>query len=131
MLKAQEVDLERIRPLELARRWDATDRQAIEMCLQSVKEGLLELRWDLLCPRCRGAKFTATALDQLPNGAHCSSCNIDYDRDFARNVELTFHPSPTIRDISSGEFCLFGPMSTPHVKVQIALEPGETRAVPA
>lgn len=131
MLKAQEVDLERIRPLELARRWDATDRQAIEMCLQSVKEGLLELRWDLLCPRCRGAKLTATALDQLPSGAHCSSCNIDYDRDFARNVELTFHPSPTIRDILSGEFCLFGPMSTPHVKVQIALEPGETRAVPA
>ena len=66
MLKAQEVDLERIRPLELARRWDATDRQAIEMCLQSVKEGLLEMRWDLLCPRCRGAKLTATTLDQLP-----------------------------------------------------------------
>ena len=77
MLKAQEVDLEHIRPLELARRWDATDWQAIEMCLQSVKEGLLELRWDLLCPRCRGAKFTATALDQPPNGAHCSSFNID------------------------------------------------------
>lgn len=31
----------------------------------------------------------------------------------------------------SGEFCLFGPMSTPHVKVQVALEPGETRSVPA
>ena len=101
------------------------------MCLQSVKEGLLELRWDLLCPRCCGAKFTATALDQLPNGAHCSYCNIDYDRDFARNVELTFHPSPTIRDILSGELCLFGHMSTPHVKVQIALEAGENRAVPA
>ncbi len=131
LLKAQEVDLERIRPLELARRWDATDRQAIEMCLQSVKEGLLQMRWDLLCPRCRGAKLTATTLDQLPKGAHCTSCNIDYDRDFARNVELTFHPAPTIREILSGEFCLFGPMSTPHVKVQIALEPGETRSVPA
>ena len=131
MLKAQEVDLERIRPLELARRWDTSERQAIEMCLQSVKEGLLELRWDLLCPRCRGAKLTATSLDRLPSGAHCSSCNIDYDREFARNVELTFHPAPTIREILSGEFCLFGPMSTPHVKVQMGLEPGETRSVPA
>lgn len=131
MLRAQEVDLERIRPLELAKRWEATDRQAIEMCLQSVKEGLLELRWDLLCPRCRGAKLTASTLDQLPKGAHCTSCNIDYDRDFARNVELTFHLAPTIREILSGEFCLFGPMSTPHVKVQVALEPGETRTVPA
>ena len=131
MLKAQEVDLERIRPLELGRRWDTSERQAIEMCLQSVKEGLLELRWDLLCPRCRGAKLTATSLDRLPSGAHCSSCNIDYDREFAHNVELTFHPAPTIREILSGEFCLFGPMSTPHVKVQMGLEPGETRSVPA
>ncbi len=131
MLSAQEVDLERIRPLELARRWDVNERLATEMCLQSVKEGLLELRWDLLCPRCRGAKLTVAALDLLPRGAHCSSCNIDYDRDFARNVELTFHPAPAIREILSGEFCLFGPMSTPHVKVQIALEPGESRTVPA
>lgn len=131
MLTAQEVDLERIRPLELARRWNTNERMATEMCLQSVKEGLLQLRWDLLCPRCRGAKLTATSLDRLPSGAHCGSCNIDYDRDFSRNVELTFHPSPAIREILSGEFCLFGPMSTPHVKVQIALEPGETRAVPA
>lgn len=131
LLTAQEVDLERIRPLELARRWNTNERMTIEMCLQSVKEGLLQLRWDLLCPRCRGAKLTATSLDRLPSGAHCGSCNIDYDRDFSRNVELTFHPSPAIREILSGEFCLFGPMSTPHVKVQIALEPGETRTVPA
>lgn len=131
MLRAQEVDLERIRPLELARRWGAADRQAVEMCLQSVKEGLLEMRWDLLCPRCRGAKLTSATLDQVPKGAHCSSCNIDYDREFARNVELTFHPAPAIREILSGEFCLFGPMSTPHVKIQTALEAGETRAIPA
>lgn len=131
LLTAQEVDLERIRPLGLARRWNTDERMTTEMCLQSVKEGLLQLRWDLLCPRCRGAKLTANSLDRLPNGAHCGSCNIDYDRDFSRNVELTFHPSPVIREILSGEFCLFGPMSTPHVKVQIALEPGETRTVPA
>lgn len=131
MLQAQEVDLERIRPLELSKRWETNERQTIEMCLESVKAGLLELRWDLLCPRCRGAKLTAPSLDRLPSGAHCSSCNIEYDRDFTRNVELTFHPAPAIREILSGEFCLFGPMSTPHVKVQVGLEPGASRDVPA
>ena len=30
-----------------------------------------------------------------------------------------------------GEFCLFGPMSTPHVKVQVALEPGQSRTLSA
>ena len=131
MLAAQEIDLMRIRPLALARRWGARERDVIELCLQSVKDGLLESCWDLLCPRCRGAKLTVTSLDMLPRGAHCSSCNIGYDREFATNVELTFHPSPAVREVVDGEFCLFGPMTTPHVKVQVTLEPGETRTIEA
>jgi class 3 adenylate cyclase len=131
MLAAQEVDLMRIRPLVLAASWDVGAREVVEMCLQAVRDGLLELRWDLLCPRCRGAKLTADSLDRLPRGAHCNSCNIDYQRDFARNVELTFHPAPSVREVIDGEFCLFGPMSTPHVKLQVTLEPRQSRSVPA
>ena len=66
LMTAQEFDLTRIRPLILAERWGEDDRHVIEYCLQAVREGMLELRWDLLCPRCRGAKFTATSLDQIP-----------------------------------------------------------------
>ncbi len=131
MVAAQEVDLMRIRPLVLARAWGAGKREVTEMCLQAVSDGLLELRWNLLCPRCRGAKLAVEALDRLPRGAHCASCNIDYDRDFARNVELTFRPAPAVREVIDGEFCLFGPMSTPHVKVQVALEAGETKTLTA
>ena len=131
MLAAQEIDLMRIRPLGLAETWQAPPRHVVEMCLQGVADGLLELRWDLLCPRCRGAKLTVTALDQLPRDAHCGACNIDYGRDFARNVELTFHPAPVVREVIDGEFCLFGPMTTPHVKLQITVHPGERRTVAA
>jgi len=127
----QDADVERIRPLALARRWAVAERDAIEVCLQSVRDGMLESRWDILCPRCRGAQITATALDRLPTRAHCESCNIGYDRDFARNVELSFHPAPSVRPVLEGEFCLFGPMSTPHVFAQLRLEPGERRALPA
>ncbi len=49
--------------------------------------------WDLLCPRCRGAKSRVATLHDLPEGAHCSSCNIDYQRNFTSNVELTFRPA--------------------------------------
>jgi class 3 adenylate cyclase len=128
---APEVDLLRIRPLSLATHWRVSDREVIDVCLQAVREGLLELRWDLLCPRCRGAKLTVTSLDQLPKEAHCDSCNIAYDRDFARNVELTFRPAPSVRTVVDGEFCLFGPMSTPHIKVQVALGPRERKTVQA
>ncbi|MBL8705242.1 MAG: adenylate/guanylate cyclase domain-containing protein, partial [Rhodospirillales bacterium] len=131
VLKASEVDLWTIRPLALARRWDAPARHVIELCLQAVRSGLLQLRWDILCPRCRIAKSRSAGLDQLPRGAHCSTCNIDYDRDFSRNVEASFAPTPAIRPIESGEYCLFGPMSTPHIKAHVTVEPGATRRIEA
>jgi hypothetical protein len=123
------VDLLQIRPLALASTWDAPQRPVIELCLGAVKTGLLTLRWNLLCPRCRGAKATAATLDRLPSGAHCPSCNIDYGRDFTRNVELTFQPAPAIRPLTEGEYCLAGPMTTPHVQVQQTLGPGEVRSL--
>jgi class 3 adenylate cyclase len=85
----------------------------------------------LLCPRCRVAKAWSGGLDRLPDGAHCSSCNIDYGRDFSKNVEASFRPAEAIRSMESGEYCLMGPMSTPHIKLQVALEPGEARAIKA
>src|SRR5262249_46130226 len=127
LLQAQEVDLWQIRPLKLARDWGIEARAAIELCLQAVTNGLLELRWDLLCPRCRVPKTTVVALDQLPTGAHGSSCNIDYERDFSRNVEASFRPTAAVRPIVGGQYCLFGPMSTPHIKLHVRLAAGQSR----
>ncbi len=129
ILESQEVDLWRLRPLALARAWGCRELHAIELCLQAVRAGLLDLRWELLCPRCRVAKAWSGGLDHLPAGAHCPSCNIDYGRDFASNVEAGFHPAPAIRRLETGEYCMWGPMSVPHVKAQILLQPGETREV--
>jgi len=87
------------------------------------------MKWDLLCTNCRGAKMSVAALAELPTGAHCPSCNIDYDRDFERNIELSYAPAPAIRPLAEGGFCLSGPMATPHVLVQQLLVPGEKREV--
>jgi hypothetical protein len=56
LLAAQEVDLTRMRPLKLARDWGAEPRLVIELFFEAARRGLLKLSWDLLCPRCRGAK---------------------------------------------------------------------------
>ena len=71
-----------------------------------MKSGLLELRWDVLCPRCRVAKTWSGSLDRLPETAHCPSCNIDYDSDFSKNVEAGFRPAPALRKLESGELTL-------------------------
>jgi class 3 adenylate cyclase len=131
LLGAPETELERMRPRALARCWHVAPRQAIETCLAAVHEGLLTLRWDLVCPQCRGAKLTATSLDQLPQGAHCSSCNIDYERDFTRNVEVTFEPAAAVRELGAGGYCLANPLLSEHIKVQQRVAPGETAIIEA
>jgi len=128
---ASDMDAARIRPLALAREWGAPERAVIELCLAAAHRGLLVLQWDLLCPRCRGAKARPPALDGLPRAAHCPSCNIDFGSDFSRNVEVTFRPADGVRDALEGEYCLMGPVNTPHVLAQMSLAPGETREVAA
>jgi len=129
VLTGMATDVARLKPKALARHLGIAQRQGVEVCLAGVRAGLLTMKWDLLCTNCRGAKYTASALSELPRGAHCPSCNIDYGRDFERNVELTCSPAPAIRPMGEGGFCLSGPMATPHVKVQQLLAPGERREV--
>ena len=129
LLTGMEVDIARLKPKLLARVLGVGSRQAAELCLASVRAGLLTMKWDLLCTNCRGAKVSTAALSELPRGAHCPSCNIDYDRDFERNIELTCAPSPTIRPTGQGAFCLSGPTMTPHVLAQQLLARGERRVV--
>lgn len=130
IVTAQEVDLVRIRPRKLAREWAQPVRPVTELCLEATRLGLLHLSWNLLCPRCGGAKATAASLDQLPKAAHCPSCNIAYDGNFARNIEISFRPSPAIRSIGEGEFCMGGPHISRHILVQQIVPSGESRQVP-
>jgi class 3 adenylate cyclase len=118
LLHAPIVELRAIRPLALARFWSVPANDVVELFLAAQRRGIVAMSWDLLCSRCRGAKLSVKNLHELPEGAHCSSCNIDYGRDFTRNVELTFHPEPWLRPLPKGELCLLGQGSTPHVKFQ-------------
>ena len=126
----QEVDLWAMRPIAIARRWGASTRDVIELFLQAVRSGLLESRWDILCPRCRVSKSTTSNIGELPRGVHCEACNIDFQSDFASNVELSFSPSPSIRAVEYGHYCRSGPGVTPHIKGQCSLAPGESRSLP-
>ena len=131
VMNGQEVDVVKIRPLALADEWQIEGRDAIELCLEATRAGLLNLRWDLLCPRCRIAKAVVGSLDELPTGAHCGTCNIDYGREYSQNIELSFQPAPGNRLVDYGEYCLFGPMSTPHIAVHITVPAHSRRSVEA
>jgi len=91
--------------------------------LSAVVSGLLELRWDLVCPSCRTASDRQTSLGDLPTAGHCQLCDLSYEIELDRAVEATFLPAPALRKPEPGPFCIGGPMRTPHVVAQSILPP--------
>ena len=121
------VTLARLRPYALADRWRAERRSVLELFLHATKAGLLESRWELLCPHCRGAADSSQALAGLTTSTRCDTCGVDAAADLERSVELVFRPNPAVREVEGRTFCVAGPWVTPHVVAQQSLEAGERR----
>jgi len=127
--KADDILVNRIRPYALADRWGLPRRAVLETCLWATRIGLLDFRWDLLCPLCRGASDSSPNLNGIQRQVHCDSCNIDFSANFDKSVELTFRPNLAVRKAEVGEFCVGGPQLTPHIMAQQLLAPGTTRQI--
>jgi adenylate cyclase len=120
-----DVALDRIRPLELAARWDLEPRAVLGACLHAVVAGLLELRWDLVCPSCLTATDRLSSLRDVSQDGHCQLCDIGFSVSLDRSVEATFRPARAIRVLDEGPYCIGGPARTPHVVAQAILPPDE------
>ena len=118
------VDLRGIRPVALAKLWSAPPDHAVELFLDAARKGVVAMGWELLCPRCRGAKSRVSRLQDLAKGAHCSSCN-DYERTHATSS------GPSIPSLDcpplDGELCMLGPDSARHIKFQGEVRPSRPR----
>jgi class 3 adenylate cyclase len=117
------------RPYALADHWDVSRRRLLELCLHATRAGMLEFRWKLLCPLCRGSAAGVTTLADVHPLAHCDSCHIDFTSNFDRSVELTFRPGGAIRELDHSQFCVGGPQITPHIAAQQLLAAGECRTL--
>lgn len=122
VLDAQDYELQKIRPYVIARVWQADRKDVLRLFLHATRAGLLELKWSLLCPGCRGSADDAESLGELSGNVHCSSCNINFEADFGQSVELSFRPNRVIRTVEPQEFCIGGPYRTAHVVMQALLE---------
>ncbi|MCP4808524.1 MAG: hypothetical protein GY913_18900 [Proteobacteria bacterium] len=121
---AHDAELIRIRPFELADRWDEDRNDVLDACLHGVEAGLLELNWDLVCPSCQTRASRVGRLWELDDAGHCQLCDIDFELPFDRSVEATFCPRPGVRPVEDIQFCSGGPARTPHVLSQHHLPAG-------
>ena len=124
---ADDFEVARIRAYKLADDWREPRRLMLEMCLRATRVGLLDFRWDLLCPMCRGPQDSPFSLKDVSSHSHCDSCQIDFAVDFERYVELTFRPNPAVRKVEVQSYCVGSPELTPHVIAQQLLPAGDKR----
>jgi class 3 adenylate cyclase len=120
-------ELFRIRPFTLARQWGVDRYAVLRLCLLATRSQVLNLSWDLLCPNCGGAKNRWTRLEDVRDESHCDDCQITYNADFDRAVEVTFRPNPRFRNVDGLVYCAGGPRNTPHIVAQCVLAIGERR----
>ncbi|MHB8618490.1 MAG: DUF5939 domain-containing protein [Chloroflexota bacterium] len=126
--EAPDEDVAGMRPLYLADKNGLDQRQTLETFLRATVDGLVEMRWELLCPGCHGVKADGAHLTELRGTAHCEACNLDFDPSSDELIEARFYPAPTIRSVDVGTYCVSGPGKTQHRLLQGLLDPGETRA---
>jgi adenylate cyclase len=126
---ADDFSVARIGPYVLADDWHEPRRAVLEACLRATRAGLLELRWDLLCPLCRGPQESETSLSEVSSKVHCEACRIDFTVNFDRFVEITFRPNPSIRSVDVKNYCMGSPEKTPHVVAQQLLAARTNRDV--
>ncbi|MEA2641142.1 MAG: hypothetical protein QOF51_2536 [Chloroflexota bacterium] len=124
LAEAPEEQTASMRPFELADAWGVSRETTLIGFLRATTVGLLDLKWDVLCPNCRIPKAEYSTLADLELRAHCETCNITFDANFDRLVEVRFKVSSAVRATSVGVFCVGGPQNIPHVVAQAELEPG-------
>ncbi|RMG16994.1 MAG: adenylate/guanylate cyclase domain-containing protein [Deltaproteobacteria bacterium] len=124
------LDLHRMRPRAYARQWGTEEEATLALFFDATREGLLRMRWDVICPHCRSAAEGATTLAEIEEKAACAGCNLRFDVDLSRSLEAVFQPHPALRATKEAKFCALGPGSNTHVYLRLHLSPGATAEVP-
>ncbi len=118
VIKGDDLDLEPFRVLLLARNWKINEKDLLSTCLHATRLGLLKLSWDVICPHCRGSRYSAQSLGELPELANCDICDIEFSTSEASSIEVMFHVHPAIRKVEALLYCAAEPAKKNHIKVQ-------------
>lgn len=128
VLLAPDAYVGRIRPFEVATFYGLPPLEMLELCLRAVRDGLLDMCWDVLCPSCRDSSTGPSHLVDLEAAGHCGLCGIDFGAGFDENVEVRFYPVQKVRSFERAFFCAGPPAAKPHIVAQIVVEALSSRS---
>lgn len=127
--EAPDHELLRIRPFELADRWNKPRMAVLGLLLHAAHAEILNISWDTMCPHCRVPSTRASKLSEVSADSTCEACDLSYTTDFDATVEVTFQVHASIRAIEPVKFCLGSPSKRKGLVFQQVLGPRETREV--
>ena len=128
--EAPDVEVSQMRPLAYARAWNEDSWNVLSLFFHATHCGLLNFSWEVLCPNCRSSRSASDSLANLKRASQCDVCQIEFNGEFDKSVELKFSVNTSIRPRDDQIYCLAGPGGKPHVVCQMWLEPGENRVWP-
>lgn len=125
------IDAYRIQVLKLAREWEVDSTELIRVALHATRLGVLELRWDTICPHCRGQRSELRDLVEVPERDTCDVCEIEFGTEEGTAIEVTFRVHPSVRSVPQVFYCSAEPAKKKHIALQVSLAPSERRTVAA
>ena len=109
--------ISRIRIRPIAERWNFPEEEVVNAFLRAVKIGLLDMKWDTICPHCRNMRQEFSKLSEVPTLGRCEPCMIDFDTTKSDGLEVTFRINSAIRDPDRRLYCSAEPIHRPHIKL--------------
>lgn len=114
---ADDLDLDRLHLKKISKEVNLPLDLLLSVAHQMVKEGLLSLSWDVICPHCRGVRAENSALSVIEMKNACEACEIDFDLNLEESVEVVFRVTEKIRKVQKFVYCAAEPAKKSHIKL--------------
>ncbi len=103
--QAQAIERARIAPKLTAHATGSSWQDVLREALSPAMQGRLSLRFDAVCPHCRGAKKSVPRLTDLPERLACESCEIDFVIGTQESIEVSLRDNTLSPEQAGMDFC--------------------------
>lgn len=103
--QARPFERERLIPKRIAHDTASDWVKIMKNALNGDYQQRFSLRFDAVCPHCRGAKQTAPRLTELAQHAHCDTCAIEFEIGSQESIEVTLLDTSLPADQRGFDFC--------------------------
>lgn len=90
-------------PKWLAKKLNVNERDLLGALAYGVRDGLVEMHWEVYCPMCGGGPGDIGSLSHARGNIECVGCHASFDLHLDRDVRVTFSASERLRRERGGE----------------------------